>query len=114
MRISADATEGAAMEDAIKLTAADASAPAKAACHFMGHPLPVSIAPDPAVVLWRDFEDTLSLFAKRSWSFLLFLFASRFGSLRELNAHPARAPARARARTAAKRGAIRNQRSRTR
>src|SRR5579862_5213389 len=39
MRISALATEGAAMDDAKKPTNADASAPAKAACHFMDHPL---------------------------------------------------------------------------
>jgi hypothetical protein len=31
------------MDDAMKLTTADASAPAKAACHFIGHPLPVSL-----------------------------------------------------------------------
>jgi hypothetical protein len=29
------------MDAAIKLTTADASAPAKASCHFMDHPLPV-------------------------------------------------------------------------
>src|SRR5580698_7661263 len=40
MRISADATEGAAMDDAINVTTADARAPAKASCHFIGHPLP--------------------------------------------------------------------------
>jgi hypothetical protein len=29
------------MDDAMKLTTADASAPAKTTCHFIGHPLPV-------------------------------------------------------------------------
>src|ERR1700675_3950169 len=71
-----------------------------------------SIERNPAVALWQDFEDRLSLIAKRSWSFLLFLFASRLGSMRRLTRHLA--PPRAHARTAAKRGAIRNQRSRTR
>src|SRR5579862_8762579 len=113
MRISAKATDGAAMDDAMKLTTADASAPAKATCHFMDHPLP-SIERDPAAALWRDFEDRLSLIANRSRSFLLFLFASRLGSLPELNAHRARGAASRHARTAAKRGAIRNQRSRAR
>jgi hypothetical protein len=34
--------EGAAMDDAKKLTTADANAPAKAACHVMDYPLPVN------------------------------------------------------------------------
>src|SRR5580704_14170414 len=41
MRTSADAIDGNAMDEVTKLTTADASAPAKAACHFMGYPLPV-------------------------------------------------------------------------
>src|ERR1700761_8039650 len=40
MRTSAEAAVGA-MAHATKLTTADASAPAKAACQVMGHPLPV-------------------------------------------------------------------------
>jgi len=42
------------------------------------------------VALWQDFEDTLSLFAKRSQGFLLFLFASPPGSTGRLNAYPDR------------------------
>src|SRR5580692_5017477 len=40
MRTSADAVEGAAMDDAIKLKTADISAAAEATCHFMVHTLP--------------------------------------------------------------------------
>jgi hypothetical protein len=89
MRTSADAVEGAAMDNAIKLKTADISAAAAATCHFMVTLSP-SIERDPDVVLWQYFENALGLITKRSRGFLLFLCASQFGSMRRSNARPAR------------------------
>src|ERR1700726_2730407 len=112
MRISADATEGAAMDDATKLTTADASAPAKATCHFMDHPLPFNRT-RPCSGIMARVRGQVKFNRKPILEFSA-LFASRLGSIWRLNVRLAHGVCRADARTAPKRGAIRNQRSRTR
>jgi hypothetical protein len=45
------------MEDVTKPTTADASAAAKAACHFMSDPFPVQSFPTMQMQLWQEFGD---------------------------------------------------------
>src|SRR5580692_111490 len=79
MRISADAMEGAAMDDAKKLTTADASAPAKAACHFMDYPLPVNrTRPCRGIVARLRGEVKFNRKAIAEFSAFSFCIAARF------------------------------------
>src|SRR3984957_18270283 len=89
MRISADATEGAAMDDTINVTTADARAPAKASCHFIGHPLPFN-RKRPCSGIMARLRGYVKFIRKRSRSFLLFLFASPLRFMTRVNAHLAR------------------------